>query len=285
MGKSRLLFLNFLFLSLAMDAQHAIPKVAINCLDRRVQDSLVVKYIDNGAEKLGDLYNDPAWQLYCDSILTICPQVAAAYRSKAIPYIKNGEYETAMALEDKAVSLDPQTWTSYRGFLKCIFTKDYEGALVDFKESQRLWPEGYEMDHTFLFFEAICHLEMGEFAKAENDFRQDIRIQTKGDTSQDVHFNTSFYMGVLYYEMKDYTKSKNYIRKCLNTYSQHPEANFYMGLNLAKEGSKEQSQVYFKFAKQYLEKGYSLNEANHVYVNFPHEIRMQDVNAFLMGTK
>ncbi len=175
MGKSLILFLSFFFAAafcFCQSTQDILPKC--DCSSKKVKDSLIEKYLTNGAEKYS--YNGPRWQLYCDSLIALCPNIAVAYQLKAIPYIKYGDYARAFPLEDKAVELEPKKWTAYRGFLKCIFTKDYEGAIIDFQNAQRLTPNGYEMDHTYLFYEGLCNLELGSYSIAEENFKKDIFI-------------------------------------------------------------------------------------------------------------
>src|SRR6185437_6658559 len=126
MVKPLILFLSLLLSGFFSSCQQPLQKTsACDCSNPRVRDSLVEKYLDNLVEKVW--YNNPQWQTVCDSVIAICPNVAAAYQLKAIPFIKYGDYATAFPLENKAVELDPKQFTSYRGFLKCIFTKDYEG--------------------------------------------------------------------------------------------------------------------------------------------------------------
>ena len=163
-------------------------------------------------------YNEPEWQLYLDSLIFICPNIAEAYQLKAIPFIKFGDYASAMPLEDKAVELDPKNWTAYRGFLKCIFTKDYKGSIIDFQNAQLLTPNGGIMDHSYFFYQGLSNLELRKFNKAIENFRQDIFIQTNGDSTKvsDIHFNTSFYFGVLYFEMNDNNKGLQVYEKLKN---------------------------------------------------------------------
>ena len=198
MAKSLILFLNFLFVAAFCFCQSIQNKsAACDCNNKNVKDSLVEKYLDNGAEKYS--YNGPQWQLYCDSLIAICPNIAQAYQLKAIPYIKYGDYAKAFPLEDKAVELEPKSFTAYRGFLKCIFTKDYEGAIIDFKNAQLLTPNSYEMDHTYPFYEGLCNLELGNYSLAEENFKKDFFIQTGGNIEKQsrIHFNSFLYMGII----------------------------------------------------------------------------------------
>jgi len=284
MGKSLILFLSFLIAVYFCIGQTILQKpVQCDCSNKTVRDSLVEKFIDSGAKKHS--YNSPQWLLYCDSLIAICPNIAVAYQLKAIPSIKYGEYAKAFELEDKAVILEPKMYTSYRGFLKCIFMKDYEGAIIDFQKAQQLVPNSYEMDHTFLFYEGLFNLELGNYSKAEVNLKKDIFIQTSGDTSKTPHFNSLFYLGVLYYEMKNYSLAKKYLLKCIGIYQQHPDANYYLGLIYRKETNFTLEEKYLQVAKRSFEKKYGINEDNVYYANYPHQITLYEVEQALINRK
>ena len=279
MEKSLILFLNLLVSAHFCFCQGVPSKLQkCDCSNKKVQDSLVEKYIDNGAEK--NDYNKPKWQLYCDSLIELCPNIAVAYQHKAIPFIKYGDYAKAFPLEDKAVELAPKQWTAYRGFLKCIFTKDYEGAILDFQKAQQLTPNNYEMDHTYFFYEGLCNLELSNYSKAEENFKKDIFIQSGGDIKKQnsVHFNTLLYIGILYYEMKDNDKAKKYLIKCLNTYKELPDANYYLALVYKNENNTELENKYLQIAKESKSRGYSLNEDNMYYSYYPHQITLYEID-------
>jgi tetratricopeptide (TPR) repeat protein len=257
----------------------ATEVVTTGCSNSYFQDSLIRVYIDSGAAKLPGGYNNPAWQLYCDSVLAICPGTAAAYQLKAMPYIKNGEYENAFRLVDSAVVYGPVAYTAYRGFLKCIFTKDYEGAITDFQKAQQLTPNGGEMDHTYKFYEALCNLELGNYAAAETLFNEDIFIQTGGDKTKRPHYNTLLYVGILYYEMKNDPRAKEYLLKCIDYFQKLPEANYYLALVYEREGNNVLKKKYLEIARQSLKEGLTMNEDNLYYANYPHQVTLYEVEA------
>jgi tetratricopeptide (TPR) repeat protein len=282
MAKWSILFLSCLP-GLFCSAQ-TLQQKTCDCASKKVQDSLIERYIDMGAQQLPNIYNDPRWITYCDSVISLCPGIAYAYQQKAIPFIKNGDYATAFVLENKSVELEPQTYTSYRGFVKCIFTKDYEGAIIDFQQAQQLSPDGYEMDHTYLFWIGVCNLELGNYPAAEKDLRQDIFIQTKGDTTKTAHFNTLFYMGVLYFEMKNYALAKSYLSACLAQYKEHTNANYYLALVYHAEKNYDQEMIYLRYSKNAFEQGYGISEDNVYYANYPHQVRLYEVEQALTGS-
>lgn len=282
MAKSWLWCLSLLALGHRGNCQAVAPApLAAPCGSQHYQDSLVTRYIENGAHTYS--YNDPRWTRCCDSLLAICPNVAYAYEQKAVPLIKDGKYAEAFALEDRAAALDPLKWLAYRGFLKCIFTKDYEGAITDFQQAARLKPGSREMDHTYPFFEGLCNLELGNYQRAEVNFKEDIRQQKGPGGQQAVHFNTLFYTGVLYLEMKSYAQAQAYLAQCLKAYPQHPEANYYLGLAHQAQGNKALAQRCFLAAQKALASGYRLNEDNSYYANYPRQVTDYEVAQVLRG--
>ncbi len=283
MGKLSISFLSCLLIVLQGCAQPASPKLALTCGDLRVQDSLFKKYITNGAHQLPGMYNDPAWQLYCDSVIALCPGIAEIYQVKAVPFIKNGDHEWALALYNKTVQLDPKRYTGHRGFIKCLFTKDYEGAIVDLQKAQQLVPNGYDMDHTYAFYEGLCNLELGEYVAAEKNFKQDMAIQAKDHPTDASHFNSLFFIGVLYYEMKKDVLAKEYLQRCLETYKQHPDANYYLALVYGRLGNAAMKKQYLETAKKAYMSGYRINEDQLYYVNYPHGIKLYEIEQALQG--
>ncbi|MET0638098.1 MAG: tetratricopeptide repeat protein [Chitinophagaceae bacterium] len=276
MEKLSILFLSCLIISFSACSQN--PVTTADCSNNHYRDSLVEHYIRNGAEKLPDSYNNPRWGLYCDSVLMVCPNTAEAYQLKAIPSLKGGDYETAFRLNDKAVELEPRNYLDYRAFLKCIFTKDYNGSITDFKEAEKLSPKGGLMDHSYSFFIGLCYMELGRYQDAEEYFKKDITMQTGGDSLQLPHFNSLFYTGLLYYRMSQFSKAKKYLEDCVGVYEQHPEANYYLAMIAGQEGNKAQKIRYLDIAKKALRNGYRLNEDNIYYANYPGQITIHEIS-------
>jgi tetratricopeptide (TPR) repeat protein len=276
MGKSLPLFLSLLVSAHLSNCQSVAQKPPIDkCGSKHYQDSLIARYIDHGAQNFS--YNDPRWTLCCDSLIAICPNIAVAYQQKAVPLIKDGKYEEAFALENKAATLDPRQWMAYRGFLKCIFTKDYEGAILDFQEAGRINSNGREMDHTYPFFEGLSNLELGKYAQAEANFKQDMQLQKGADGKGAVHYNTLFYLGVLYFERKEYVLARQYLEQCLQQYAKHPDANYYLALICRAQGNKEQAARYLATASTAFAAGYRLNEDNIYYANYPRQVTAYEI--------
>lgn len=266
--KSLILFLNIIFITFSGYCQSPA-----DCNSKIVQDSLLEVY-SKKAWKYG--YNHPQWETSWDSLIVICPNIARAYQEKAIPYLKSGDYAKAFELEDKAVELDPESWIAYRGFLHCIFTKNYQKALIDFDRAEKIVPNASVMDHTYSFFCGLSYLELGEFDKAEQSFLKDIAQQKKRGGNNDIHFNSLLYLGIVYLEMKEFDKAEKTLKDCLNYYAQLPEGNYYLGMTL-KSTNNPAAKLYFEKANEYFQQGYKINEDNEAYVNYPRQISLVEI--------
>jgi tetratricopeptide (TPR) repeat protein len=274
---SSILFLNLLVVLESGCRTTAGISNSPDCGNRKFRDSLIVRYADSGAEKLPYMYNNPAWGSYMDSILSICPDIAAAYQLKAVPAIKNGEYIKAYRLDEKAAELDSQQFLSYLGFLKCIFTKDYSGAIIDFNRAIRIIPGGGEMDHSFYFYLGICYLELGNYPEAEVNFNKDIFSQNGGDTAREIHFNSLLYMGITKSVNNEPDSAEIYFKKSLNIYPELPEANYYLALIYKKRNETDLEKRYLEIAQKSILANYSMNEDNLYYVNYPWQITLYEV--------
>lgn len=280
MGKSLLLSLSLLAMAHFGHCQPAGRTIAGDrCGNKHYQDSLIAKYLDRGARNYS--YLSPQWALYCDSLIAACPNIAYAYQQKAMPLIKFAKYAEAFPLINKSVDLDARQWLAYRGFLKCIFTKDYAGAIVDFQRVAKLKPNGREMDHTYPFFEGLCNMELGNYKRAEANFNRDILLQRGADGKGEIHFNTLFYAGFLAVKKQQYAQAQTYLEQCLKAYPQHPEANYYLALVHRAQGQDTLTKQYLNAAQRALIGGYRLNEDNIFYANYPGQITEYEVTQAL----
>ena len=108
-------------------------------------------------------------------------------------------------------------------------------------------------------------------------FDKDAAIQTSGDSSKSIHFNTLFYIGVLNYEMKNYTKAKKYFLQSLESFSEFPDANYYMALLYESYGNAALKKIYLQKAKYAIERGFKMSEDDVIFVNYPRQISIYEV--------
>jgi tetratricopeptide (TPR) repeat protein len=157
-----------------------------------------------------------------------------------------------------------------------MVVKNYEKAIADLEKAEVLTPNAFTMDHTFSFFIALSHMELGNYADAEKYFLKDITQQRRGEGHNDLHFNSLFYFGVLYYLMNEFDQAEKRLNECLQLYEMHPMANYYMGMTMKITGNPRQY-IYFEKAQQAMQDGYALNEPNLRFARFPRQVTLEDI--------
>jgi tetratricopeptide (TPR) repeat protein len=243
-------------------------------------------YLDSMMQKVASIYSEQG-QLYADTASMINPKSAVVYQNRAVPFLKNGDFEKWIFYIDKAVALDAKKYMDYRAFCKAIFIKDYDGAIKDFDVAQKIKGNeiNFVMDHTYEFFKSLCYLEMGQLDSAKVLMQKSVDWQLKNKTLEWTHYVDLFYLGVIYWELKDVQKAQYYIDLSLKKYAQFPDANYYKALILNHLGRKGEAMEYVLTIEPNWKKGYRMNEDNEIYCNYPHQIgvgELADLKAILM---
>mgnify|MGYP006150995639 CR=1 FL=1 len=133
----------------------------------KAQDAIQVKYLDSCAYKYNYTFQMSEWQNCIDEGLKKDSTIAYLWQQKAMPYFKARKYEIGMSFLDNAVKYDDKRWQPYRGFIKCIFSKNYKDAIADLEDCKKKFGNSYVMDHSYDFYIAISYLQLNEYQKAE----------------------------------------------------------------------------------------------------------------------
>jgi tetratricopeptide (TPR) repeat protein len=235
------------------------------------KEEIYNKYLRNGAYKYS--YYRPEYQAYIDSALVLLPKNAFLWQQKAMPYFKRKKYELGMQYIDKAVLYDDKydKYLSYRAFIKCIFQKNYNDALTDFDVLISHYNKGLIMDHYFYFYKALCLIQLDRYEEAQKymNLSMELNIQNGGTP----HYLELFYMGIIFYEKRQYTEAIQYFDKSLEQYPNFSDAQFYKAETYYFMHQKKEALEYFIKAKENLDKGYSINEDNAFYEDYPYQIK------------
>jgi tetratricopeptide (TPR) repeat protein len=256
-----------LFLITSCAAKHKKEISAVHLPEKEVLE----KYVTNGAHRYS--YFEHEWQQYLDSAIMANPNIAYVYQQKAMPLFKMRKYEAGMPYLNRAVELDSVQYIDYRAFMKCIFSKDYSGAIKDFRKAKRIkGANGYVMDHSYDFHLGLSYLQLNRFDSAAHYLNKSIDYTQKLNGESWVHYLDLFYLGIVYLEQGKYNQSIVQFDKALNSYSTFSDAEYYKAKALARLGNEQAARVLFEKAKADFRKGYTINEDNAFYEKYPYQL-------------
>ena len=211
-------------------------------------------------------------QRYLDSALAIVPSNAYWWQQKAMPLYKLKKYDIAERYLDSAVKYDAMKYIDYRGFMKCIFSKRYQSAKEDFRQSKQIIGDGAVMDHTYDFYIGLCCLQLNELDSATQYLEYTVNKQRTTLGSKWVHPLDVFYLGIAYYEEERYTEAIAAFDTSIQLYPQFSDAKYYKSLCLWRMGKEEESKAVLADARKDINDGYTIVEDNEIYEKYPYQI-------------
>ncbi|WP_017495791.1 M48 family metallopeptidase [Flavobacterium sp. WG21] len=238
------------------------------------QEIIVKEFVTNCAEKHNYYYEMSEWQNCLDDGLKRDSTIAYLWQQKAMPYFKARKYEVGMAFIDNAVKYDAKNWQPYRAFIKCIFSKTYREAILDFEDCKIQFGNNYVMDHTYDFYIGLCYLQLNEFSIAQKKFKEYIDDIFKNRQGLE-HPTVLFYYGITFYEQQNWKEAIIEFDKALNIYSNFSDAKFYKAICLVKTNELDNAKKLLKEAKKDAEIGFTINEDNVIYEKYPYQVRWQ----------
>ena len=233
------------------------------------KEKIIQKYLRDGAWKF-HMYSDE-WQQKIDEGLKEDSTIAYLWQQKAMPLYKQKRYAEGLPFLNQAVRYDRQAYLDYRGFMKCIFAKDYQGALEDFSACIKERGNSYVMDHSYMFYSALSHLQLRNYVQAEQLLIEDTEHvrTTRGDTW--VHHLDMLYLGIAQLKLKKYLASVQTFDKTLKLYPQFAEAHYYKASALKALGDPGHAEA-LKNAMAFFKQGHTINEDNAIYERYPYQL-------------
>jgi len=237
------------------------------------KNAIIEKYLKNGAWNHHFLTKE--WNEWIDKGIQEDSTIAYLWQQKALPFWKQKKYQLGIVYYNKAVELNEQHWLSRLAFLKCIFAKDYEGALYDLKKYKREYGSTYEQDHTLEFYMGICYLQLNQFDKALRTLKENVETQEKEHGASWVHFLDRYYLAIAYYEQNNYTIAISELDKVIKEYPNFSDAQYYKSICLNYLGEKEKAKILMTEGKSNFENGNTFNEDSNLYENYPYQLTWQ----------
>jgi tetratricopeptide (TPR) repeat protein len=237
------------------------------------QDSIIEKYLKNGS--WNHHYLTKEWNEWIDKGIKEDSTIAYLWQQKALPFWKQKKYQLAIVYYNKAVELDRQHWLSRLAFLKCIFAKDYEGALIDLKTYKKEFGSTFEQDHSLEFYMGICYLQLNQFDEALKILKENVENHEKLYGAKWVHYLDRYYLAMAYYENNNYKIAISELDKALIIYPKFSDAQYYKSVCLNYLGEKENAKALIAVGKSNFENGNTFNEDSNQYENYPYQLTWQ----------
>ncbi|MFK7811120.1 MAG: tetratricopeptide repeat protein [Maribacter sp.] len=235
-------------------------------------DSLKIVGYWREANRAG-LYSEKR-QKYLDSALLIKPDSAYFWQQKAMPLYKARKYSLGKPFLAEAVKYDPAGNLDYSGFMKCIFSKEYEESIQELLEAKKRFGDSYVMDHTYNFYIGLDYLQLNEFEKAKEYLIKSQEQQFQDfpdDTPEEAcHYLDWFYLGIAEYELNNFELAVENFNMSLKVYENFGDAMYFKAICLRNLDSLEEAKSVFELALENNQN--TINEDNVFYEVYPYQI-------------
>ncbi len=208
-----------------------------------------------------------------DSAIAKHPKIAYLYQQRAMPLYKEDKDELGLPFLEKAAALDPEKWIDYMAFMKCIFSKNYKDAIVDFNKALELNGESYVMDHSYYFYLGLCNLQLNAFEKAKDFFEKSIAQSVKEDGEEWIHFTDLMYLGIANYELNNFEEAIKIFDEALLLQPKFSDVKYYKAICLGRIGEIEKAEKTFIEAKEDFINDDIMYEDNTIYERYPYQVR------------
>ncbi|WP_299311604.1 tetratricopeptide repeat protein [uncultured Aquimarina sp.] len=187
------------------------------------------------------------------------PTFSDIYREMGASRVKRGVNTEAMKKYAKAVSLDPESWQGYRGYLYLYFYRDYDNAIKDFDELDALTPNfvDYPQSENIDFMRGIAYMMKKDYPRAQEYFKKFFEHESKSGDLNYIESRAFMYYGITYFETGDLEKA---LEKFDLGIKHNKNADlFYWKAKTMKALHRKQSGIikYLEISKELLSQGYN----------------------------
>ena len=170
-----------------------------------------------------------------DSAISICPHFAYAYREKAAPYVKTGNFTEWKKYIDLAVKYDSLGYLPVRASLRYKFFADYTGTIRDIEHLEKISKSdiGYSSNGTYhlTIVKALCYKQSGNIQEGIRTIETFMAKENYAPGLYDY-----LHLGVMYYQVGNFEKAIDVLNKQLSL-NDFAEVPYYLALCYAKTGN------------------------------------------------
>lgn len=202
------------------------------------------------------------------------PEDSNLYFEKSVAFNKRGEYSKGFHLLDKAVHLNPELHLGYRGWLKLVKLKDYQGSIKDLTRLDSLTPNivDYPWANNIHFLLGISYKGLNNYNRAIQEFNKAINSQK--DSSW-VNHNLYLYKGIILKEQGKYTDAIANFNACLEgCYKQSPEAHYQKALVFKSLEKFDSAKISLNKSLELFNNGYKHKD---IYNEVSNELYLSDI--------
>jgi tetratricopeptide (TPR) repeat protein len=210
-------------------------------------------------------------QMSCDSMISLCPDFADAYYTKAIPYLKRGEFWKWKPLIDMAVELDTVGYIGYRGGARFMFLRDYHGAIADIEllktkveEIGSVYNGDYHLD-CVLAFAYRC---VGDTLKAVEILQKHVLSGNRG-------FYDYYHLGVMLFQMQRLDEAEKALRQQIEIYP-FADVFYYLALIYKRLSNDKEFKKNVETAWKYYKDGTTLPGLRS-YMDYPDKVYLKQI--------
>lgn len=209
-----------------------------------------------------------------DSAIQICPYFAYAYREKAAPYAKSGNFILWKKYIDLAVKYDTLTYLPVRASLRYKFFGDYAGTINDIEMLEKFSKSdvGNTSNGTYHLgiIKALCYKKL-------NNLDEGIRIiETLLENKKyAIGFYDRFHLGVMYCQNKRYDMAIDILNKQIQEYD-FAEARYFLSLSYKMTGKLEEYNLSKQAALKLYEEQKQLFDQYHFMID---QVSKQEINS------
>lgn len=226
----KFIFISSFFIPLVLKAQNCEAFLFF-------KDTLQYEACKLAEKRAGHYQFSREYQEALDEAIEKCDYFSDAYRHKSVSYLKSGDFLSWKKLMDKAVELDPVEHLGYRGWCRYQFFRDYQGAIQDIEQLDKLidYNIGFSVngDYHLHIARAICYKALGQKEKAIQ-----IILAQLADENHIVGLYDYLHLGVLYLETDQPEKAKAALQR-QSEENELAESQFYLAFVFKKMGQEK----------------------------------------------
>ena len=208
-------------------------------------------------------------QHYFDLSINYDSTFSYAYFEKSVPFNKRGDYAKGFELLNKAIELNPKMHLGYRGWLRLIKLKDYNGCINDLKELQEIKSKNIynAWGQNINFLIGISNLGLKKYGRAIECFNFAIN-----ESNRDLFYY--LFKAIALLNIGKFEQSIKNLKTCINHNANFTEAFYYLGIYYSKTQNKGKAKSNFIKASDLYKRGYKIsNPYNEVFM----ELYLSDI--------